>query len=321
MKNSKKLIFLLLLLLTIVFIPIFSIYKNTETKQQDLYIKLYFCLRHNCEKAFIDFLSSAENYAYCAFYDLDYKTAKLLRERSKDIDVKLVVDDKNREKIKGNVKYDWNKSLMHNKFCIIDDKAIITGSFNPSYAGFYKNNNNMAIIYSKDLAANYKQEFKELWNNVYGKGNKTKNPKMNISNILIENYFCPEDNCEEHLTNAISSAKKSVNFMVFSFTSEKVANALLFLDKNITIRGIFEAKQITNYSQFNRLKQFGINVKKDRNKYFMHHKVFIIDNQVVVFGSYNPTYSGNFRNDENMLIIHSKTFAKAFINEFNLLFD
>jgi len=60
-----------------------------------------------------------------------------------------------------------------------------------------------------------------------------------------------------------------------------------------------------------------MDVKKDSNKYNMHHKVFIIDNETVVTGSYNPTSSGDEKNDENILIIHDKGIAKKFLDEFD----
>ena len=48
----------------------------------------------------------------------------------------------------------------------------------------------------------------------------------------------------------------------------------------------------------------------------MHHKVFIIDEEIVITGSYNPTSSGTKRNDENLLIIHDKEIANEFTQEF-----
>ena len=48
----------------------------------------------------------------------------------------------------------------------------------------------------------------------------------------------------------------------------------------------------------------------------MHHKVCIIDEKIVVTGSFNPTGSGDYRNDENILIIHNEEIAKRFVEEF-----
>ena len=109
--------------------------------------------------------------------------------------------------------------------------------------------------------------------------------------------------------------------MSFSFTNEDIADALIEM-KDLDTRGIFDAQQSSGkFSQFKRLQQFGINVKKDSNKYKMHHKVFIIDNETVATGSFNPTTSGDSRNDENLLIVHDKKIASAFLKEFDSLWS
>ena len=64
----------------------------------------------------------------------------------------------------------------------------------------------------------------------------------------------------------------------------------------------------------------GLDVKKDRNKGNMHHKVFIIDSETVITGSYNPTESGNKRNDENLIIIHDKKIAEKYLEEFGKVY-
>jgi phosphatidylserine/phosphatidylglycerophosphate/cardiolipin synthase-like enzyme len=108
--------------------------------------------------------------------------------------------------------------------------------------------------------------------------------------------------------------------MTFSFTDEDIADAILF--KNVDIKGIFETTQAgSKYSQYQRLKDFGLDVKKDKNKRNMHHKAFIIDRKIVLTGSFNPTGSGNFRNDENIIIIHNKAIADKFLGEFNIVWN
>ena len=284
--------------------------------------EVYFCPREDCSKVFETRIKSANSTVHCAFYDMNLKNIiSSLAKKSKIIDVKLVMDSSNyREQIKGDgVKLDDNGQLMHNKFCAIDGKIVMTGSFNPTDNDNYNNNNNIAIIYSIALAKNYEDEFDELWNGKFGKGSKVKNPLLYINNIKIENYFCPEDNCASRVIDLIKNAKSSVYFMSFSFTNEAIADALIKKEK-LDIKGIFDAEQSSNkFSQFKRLQDFGIKVKKDNNKYKMHHKVFIIDNETVATGSFNPTTSGDSRNDENLLIIHDKKIADEFLKEFESL--
>ena len=105
--------------------------------------------------------------------------------------------------------------------------------------------------------------------------------------------------------------------MTFSFTDEEIADAILFKNLKDT-RGVFEKTQAASqYSQYLRLKDFGLNVKTDKNSAFMHHKVFIIDNKTVITGSYNPTGAGNYKNDENVVIIDDENIAKEYLKEFD----
>ncbi|MEW6094725.1 MAG: phospholipase D-like domain-containing protein [Chloroflexota bacterium] len=48
----------------------------------------------------------------------------------------------------------------------------------------------------------------------------------------------------------------------------------------------------------------------------MHHKVMIIDESILITGSYNFSSSAEERNDENLLIIHSPEVARVFMDEF-----
>lgn len=286
--------------------------------------EVHFCPGYDCSKVFENIIKSANFSVYCAFYDLDLKNIiTTLARKSKTADVGLVMDSSNYEgQIKGDaVKLDDNNQLMHNKFCIIDSGIVITGSFNPTDNDNNYNNNNVVVIYSNALAKNYKDEFNELWNGRFGEGSKVSNPVIYVNNIKIENYFCPEDDCASIIVDLIENAESSVYFMSFSFTNEGIADAII--KKNgLDARGILDSGQSSGkYSQFKRLREFNINVKKDTNKYKMHHKVFIIDNETVVTGSFNPTLSGDAKNDENLLIIHDKRIADAFLKEFDGLWQ
>lgn len=286
--------------------------------------QVYFCPREDCSKAFESSISSANNSVHCALYDINLKNIiSSLAKKSKTADVKIVMDDSNyKGQIKGDgVRFDDDKQLMHNKFCVIDSRVVITGSFNPTDNDNNYNNNNVIKVYSTALAKNYEDEFDELWNGKFGKGNNVKIPILYVNGIKIENYFCPEDKCESHIADLIKNAKSSIYFMSFSFTNEDIADAII-MKSGLDIKGILDSSQASNkFSQLKRMQDFGINVKKDANKYKMHHKVFIVDNESVATGSFNPTLSADTKNDENLLIIHDKKIAGDFLAEFDSLWS
>ncbi|HIP88190.1 MAG TPA: DUF1669 domain-containing protein, partial [Anaerolineales bacterium] len=55
--------------------------------------------------------------------------------------------------------------------------------------------------------------------------------------------------------------------------------------------------------------------------YIMHHKVFVVDDQTVVTGSFNFTLSAEEQNDENVLILHDAEVAAAYAEEFDRVLE
>tara|TARA_Y100000310_G_scaffold236686_1_gene239913 strand:+ start:132 stop:1157 length:1026 start_codon:yes stop_codon:yes gene_type:complete len=296
-------------------------------------LDIHFCPRASCEQEMLQVMENAQETLYCAFYDLNLDSLKdvLTAKHRSGIDVKVVMDQVNARKFPVEhfpIQEDKSYGLMHNKFCIIDNNILFTGSTNPTNNGVNKNNNNLIFTESKVLISNYEDEFEELWSKRFREGKPVKNPVVNLDGIRVENYFCPEDNCEDHVVDVLKKAEKSIDFMTFSFTSNPIANVLMKhndagrndLGKEIKLRGVMEARQVSEHSRYDALLFQEIDVVKDANKQSMHHKVFIVDKEVVITGSYNPTKGGNERNDENVLIIHDRNIAKMFTDEFERLY-
>ena len=287
---------------------------------------VYFCPRDECENKLAEFILSGKNKVHCAFFDLDLEKVKnaLNTQYKKGLDVRLVVDTDNYEYVEefGFAKGDERSALMHNKFCIVDDR-ISSGSMNPTVNGAEKNNNNLIIINSPVLADNYEAEFSEFWNETFGKGDRVNNPIVYLDGTKIENYFCPEDLCSEKIKNVLDKAENSIYFLVFSFTHDSIANKIVLkIHEDISVKGVFEKRGTgSEYSQYRLLEYQEADVRKDNNSAVMHHKVFIIDNETVITGSFNPSVNADKRNDENILIIHDKEVADKYLEEFEYVWE
>ena len=285
---------------------------------------IFFCKQDNCSKHMEEFLLSARSSIHCAFYDLDLgNIISVLGRRSGEIEVKVVLDDEPYEgAISGSgVLIEDRSSRMHNKFCVIDGMYVWTGSFNPTANDNDVNENNAVLMSSYYLAQNYEQEFSELWKGEFSAGKPVPYHSFFHNGRGVESIFCPEDRCEENVAFLVRNATTSVYALVFSFTSGKIADAMLF-NTQVEIKGIFDSSQAgSRYSQYGRLLGFGIPVKKDKGKGKLHHKVFIVDNATVITGSYNPTGSGSEQNDENILILHDERIARQYAEEFFRLWE
>ena len=273
-----------------------------------------FCQEDNCMENLIYLIDNSKK-VHCALFDLDLEPLIIaLREK----DALVVVDNNYESEELDFVRYDNSNQLSHNKFCIFDDKIVWTGSFNPTFNGNERNDNNVMVFFSPTLAKNYEDEFLELWNGEYGQGAEIETPYVIINNITIENWFCPEDYCADHVIEVLDDAQESIYFMTFSFTHDSIGEKLIEkYHEGIIVEGVFEKRQNEKYSEYGKLLANGLNVKYDNNPYTMHHKVFIIDKKIVVTGSFNPTMSGDIRNDENIVIIYDEKIAKEFLEEYD----
>ncbi len=306
-----------------------------ETLDKDILIE--FCPNIKCYNVYANAFSNAKSKIKCSFFEFDEeKLSKVLLKKSDEkIDISLIIDDKYlNEKplinlhnssikiysdINRNTKYN---NYMHNKFCVIDDKILITGSTNPTFRGFYKNNNNVIKINSKYLVKNYENEFNQMSNNIFGTNKKSVLEYNNINlsyenqSYLISSYFCPQDNCEEEILEILNNAKSEILFASFVLTSDEIENLLIKKSKNISVIGLIEkTKRNSKGAKIKELNKY-FKIHLDKNKNNMHNKFFIVDEKYVITGSMNPSASGDKYNDENILIIENEKIAKRYKNEF-----
>jgi len=125
------------------------------------------------------------------------------------------------------------------------------------------------------------------------------------------------------LLTYIRSAKQSVDVCLMIFTCQEFGSELLQLKrKGIKIRAIVDRSNIDNLGcQISRLRESGVRVVAKSQSYLMHHKFAVIDNRIVVNGSFNWTGSAVFGNNENVIVTDNKKIVSAFVEEFNKLWN
>lgn len=222
---------------------------------------------------------------------------------------------------------DRHESLMHDKFVVIDHLEVWTGSMNFTTGGGYLDNNNLIRLRSSKLAEDYTHEFEQMFVDDRFSTDKapgTSNPMVTVNGSTIEVYFSPEDGTLEHILTAINAAQESIDFMAYSFTTDELANAMIERSKaGVSVRGVFDKDQYHSNAgtEYDVLKSAGIDVWLDGNPRLMHHKVIIIDQKVVITGSYNFSNNAEHNNDENTLIIHNPDIATQYMREFQQIYD
>ncbi|KPK88431.1 MAG: hypothetical protein AMJ88_19030, partial [Anaerolineae bacterium SM23_ 63] len=221
---------------------------------------------------------------------------------------------------------DQREPLMHHKFIVIDGVEVWTGSMNYTVSGAYRNNNNLIRIRSSRVGQDYTREFEEMFlEDRFGALSETDTPYpvLTIDGIQVEVYFSPDDGVEDRIVDVLRGAEESIDFMVYTFTSDALAEVILERAKGgVDVRGVIEKDQASNPgSDYERLRQAGLDVRLDSNPRNMHHKVIIIDGSIVITGSFNFSRSAEEHNDENILILYDVGVSQEYLLEFKRIFE
>ncbi|MDP8215189.1 MAG: phospholipase D-like domain-containing protein [Candidatus Euphemobacter frigidus] len=335
-KNSKLSRQSLLILLLALFSSCTPPGPEVKNEGMPNWCRVYFTPRDPVVERMISLIDNARERVWAAFYSftLDEVARALLRAQGRGVDVRVIMDDSSARpsdsqshllRKRGLLKTDFAPSdFMHNKFMVIDSCLTWTGSYNPGETGSFRDNNNVIVISSARVTANYEDEFLEMWEGHFGKDSPgpTEDPRIKLGHVTVETYFAPEDPCERRLIELIKGARKSIRFATFAFTLEPVAEALL--DRHLAgvdVKGVMERGQNSPWCCYRIFEDGGINIRWDQNLYYLHHKFFVIDGKIVVTGSFNPTKHAGAANDENMLIVHHPAVARKYLREFNRLWE
>lgn len=225
----------------------------------------------------------------------------------------LLAAHASREPIEGGAK------IMHDKFFIVDRRFVWTGSTNVSDSGTGGYNANLVtVVDSPVLAGWYSDEFDQMY--VEGKyhGRKPKPPgekKVKLSNAELEVYFSPQESpISSRLRPVIRGAKDRIDIAVFFLTHKHiVADLIDAYRRGVRVRVILDATGAKNgYTKHELLRAAGIAVKVENWGGKMHMKSAVIDGETVITGSMNWTSSGDTKNDENTIIVHSPELAKQY---------
>lgn len=258
----------------------------------------------------------------------------LLDALRRGVQVRMVMESDNRDRdvpqelIDAGISIigDRREGLMHDKFVIIDYSEVWVGSMNFTTGGAYQDNNNLLRIRSQRLVENYQTEFDEMFlGDHFGPDTiaDTPNPTIFVNGTMIENYFSPDDGVADVIVDRLNAAQESIYFMAYSFTADDISEAIQSRARDgVIVAGVMDYSQVASNQggEYDVFAQAGIDIREDGVDGLMHHKVFIIDEEIVITGSYNFSASAEDRNDENIIIIYNVDIAQEFLKEFERVY-
>lgn len=257
----------------------------------------------------------------------------LVRAQERGVKVRMVYDNREDEQpaihhVKEHdlpIRSDARSGYMHNKFIVIDERIVWTGSTNLAPGGIYVADNNAVKFTHAPLAKLYTTEFEEMF--VDGKfgptsPRNTSNDWMTVdTGLKCQVFFAPEDNAMDRVIEVVKGAKRSIKFIAFAYTSKTLFEAMKDrLAAGVKVEGIFESRHAGWADiKIGPLHAAGATVRFDENPNALHHKVIIVDDRYVLTGSFNFSDGADRSNDENLLVLDNLAVAQAFAREFESL--
>ena len=128
----------------------------------------------------------------------------------------------------------------------------------------------------------------------------------------IELYFCPQQDCEGALVSFLDSAQESIHCALFDIGLESIHDKLVEKEKEIEVKVVTD----NNY-----LDKFNYNFVVSDTWSLMHNKFCIVDGKKISTGSMNPTNNGAHKNNNNLLLIESKSLSSNYEAEFQEMYN
>ncbi|KAB8040968.1 DUF1669 domain-containing protein [Silvanigrella paludirubra] len=240
--------------------------------------------------------------------------------------------------------------IMHNKYIIIDNKSVQTGSFNYSNNADKRNAENALFIENQPAIAKlYTNNFERLFSNSkkipnskskslnfsFIKENVTKFPISGLSTFQIQkgvveiafsnacNYITSSPSAKTIIIQTIKQAKNNIYMAAYDFTDSDILNALKNRQNNgVQLNIVLDYKANLNNDAVQDLMNAGANISLNKKFSIMHNKYMIIDNSTLDFGSFNYTTSAENEQCNNIMVFYNQSsLVENYMNDWNMLYQ
>jgi hypothetical protein len=237
--------------------------------------------------------------------------------------------------------------IMHCKYIVVDQKYVWLGSANMTTGSSKNNCENGMAIGSLELAADFENDFNQMFNQQLWSINKTTpspNPVVTLYDtnnqpVQAQVYFSGEDANQEFtvLQNLVNNATASVQVIAYELhggtqggTGDLVNAIQAAWQRGVQVQVLLDDDTSTqtrlNTPTYNQLQGAGVPVFWFAPSHgLMHDKLIIVDGSIVEFGSFNYTdqaaVSQGDGNDEDFIVLQYPAMAQTYQQEFSVLWQ
>ena len=222
------------------------------------------------------------------------------------------------------VRGDFNPAIFHQKFILRDYRAkavrttaLLSGSANFTLNDTHRNLNNVVVFHDARICRQDRDEFAQLARGEFGRGAHGDVPRTyDLAGVPAKILFAPDHTPELEFMKQMLKVKDEgeIWFAVFTFAgSSGIDDAMLALARGgVRIRGVLDpgqARQRWAAPKWLRHPNIELRIPKRTGDFAdlrkVHHKLMVVDDRIVVAGSFNYTQPANDYNDENLFVLGS----------------
>ncbi|MCM1990551.1 phospholipase D-like domain-containing protein [Oceanirhabdus seepicola] len=246
-------------------------------------------------------------------------------------------------------KYSSPGNQMHNKFVIVDNNILWTGSWNFTVTGLYGtyedainkrldgNQQHCIKIRNSEVCKVYLDQFNEMWGSEGKEANKKQAnfgkrktlrgfKSILIGDIRVDIYFSPNNTVIDQIKKLLNNSNnKDMFFSLFCISEKEIMEILtrknkekdgdifMVIDEGMWKQGWSAIRTVGNVNEF-------MPIYEDKLQGKLHSKSAVIDpfgkDNIVITGSMNWTKNGYSNNDENIMIIYGDSnLSRKFYSE------
>ncbi len=220
------------------------------------------------------------------------------------------------------VRGDYNPKIFHQKFILRDYRgaasatsALLSGSANFTVTDTHRNLNHVFVFHNSYVCRQYAEEVDQLRRGSFGRGLHGAVPRVyDLAGVPVKILFAPDHTPELEIMKQMLTGTRETYFAIFTFAgSSGIDDAMLALARGgMKIKGVLDPGQAAQdwaaprwlaHPNIELYVPRRTGVFADLRK--VHHKLMVIDERVVVAGSFNYTAPANEYNDENIFVLGS----------------
>lgn len=222
---------------------------------------------------------------------------------------------------------DLNPSIFHQKFVVRDPgrptAAVLTGSTNFTLTDTGKNPpgnplqsgnnlNHVVVLHGARPVKEFLGEFDRLRSGTFGELHERHEPRpseFRLGGIRVKPLFAPLHGPEMEIMKQMLKARESIDFAMFTFArSSGIDDTMIRLVGDVQrLRGVLDRSQGAQaWAATQPLKDAGVELFRNRTGLGVrkvHHKLMVIDERLVIAGSFNYTEPATTLNDENIVVL------------------